>query len=320
MFTANDAVSTALQLTFTFETGFTNLQFLGMAADALHVGDLEFGALISSIQTDEARHSQQGEPTLKILVANGRKAEAQRLIDIMFWRSWRIFALLTGLSMDYYTPLEHRSMSFKEFMQEWIVKQFLDQFRDLGMDPPWYWDDFIEELDWYHHALHLGVWFWRPTVWWNPDGGVSPAEREWLESKYPGWNARFGKYWDVISENVRQGRIEQTYPETFPVVCNICHIPIVSPTIGARPLLLDRDGRRFVFCSVPCKWIFEQQPERYAGHLSIVDRLLAGQIQPPTVEGALAYMGLTPDVMGNDADNYGWAMATPVASGASSGS
>ena len=41
----------------------------------------------------------------------------------MFWRSWHIFALLTGLSMDYYTPLEHRTHSFKEFMNEWIIKQ-----------------------------------------------------------------------------------------------------------------------------------------------------------------------------------------------------
>lgn len=62
MFTANDAIATAIQLTFTLESGFTNLQFLGMAADALEVGDVEFGALISSIQTDESRHAQQGEP------------------------------------------------------------------------------------------------------------------------------------------------------------------------------------------------------------------------------------------------------------------
>lgn len=40
MFTANDAVSAAIQLTFTFETGFTSLQFLGMFADALHVGGI----------------------------------------------------------------------------------------------------------------------------------------------------------------------------------------------------------------------------------------------------------------------------------------
>src|SRR5712664_2567779 len=79
-----DAVSTAIQLNFTFETGFTNLQFLGMAADAMNVGDLDFGALISSIQTDEARHSQQGEPTIKILVENGKGAIAQKLVDQMF--------------------------------------------------------------------------------------------------------------------------------------------------------------------------------------------------------------------------------------------
>ena len=57
MFTANDAVSTAIQLTFTFETGFTNLQFLGLAADAMEMGDVAFGAMLSSVQTDEAPRS-----------------------------------------------------------------------------------------------------------------------------------------------------------------------------------------------------------------------------------------------------------------------
>ena len=314
MFTANDAVSTAIQLTFCFETGFTNLQFLGMAADAMHVGDVDFGALISSIQTDEARHAQQGEPTLRILLKNGKRGEAQQLIDHMFWRSWRIFALLTGLSMDYYTPLEHRSMSFKEFMEEWIIKQFTDQFRDFGLELPWYWADFTKELDWYHHAIHLGVWFWRPTVWWNPDAGVTAPERAWLERKYPGWNDVFGRWWDVITENVRQGNIPMTYPETFPIVCNMCQIPVVTPAGYAaghlrspEPFVLDHNGRRYNFCSEPCRWIFTLNPERFAGHLSIVDRFLAGQIQPPTMEGALAYMGLSPEEMGNDAENYAWA-------------
>ena len=57
-----------------------------MAADAIDVGDLEFGALISSIQTDEARHAQQGEPTIKVLIENGEKEWGQFLIDHMFWR------------------------------------------------------------------------------------------------------------------------------------------------------------------------------------------------------------------------------------------
>lgn len=315
MFVANDAVGIALQLTFTLETGFTNLQFLGMAADALDVGDIEFGALISSIQTDEARHAQQGEPTLRVLIDNGRKDEAQRLVDVMFWRSWRAFALLTGLSMDYYTPLEHRSMSFKEFLDEWIIKQFSDQFRDLGLEHPWYWQEFLDELNWYHHAIHTTVWTWRPTVWWNPDAGVAPDEREWLEAKYPGWTRAFGAHWDVITENIRAGRVEATLPETLPLACNICQLPIVRAggvragyLNDAAPLVHEHNGRRYHFCSEPCRWIFQQQPERYAGHLSIVDRFLGGAISPPDLGGVLEYMGLgAPEEQGRDATDYAWA-------------
>lgn len=320
MFTGNDAVATALQLTFTLETGFTNLQFLGLAADALEIGDVEFGALISSIQTDEARHAQLGEPTLRLMIENGRKKEAQELIDHAFWISWRLFSVLTGMSMDYYTPLEHRSMSFKEFNEEWIIKQFLDQFRDFGLEKPWYWEQFLAELNWYHHAIHLGVWFWRPTVWWNPDAGISPAERDWLETRYPGWNETFGKNWDVIIENVRQGKLELTYPETFPVPCNMCQIPIVTPAgkatgylHSAVPHTFEYKGRTYTFCSEPCKWIFERNPERFADHLTIVERLTGGLIQPPTMAGALAYMGLAPGESGDDATNYAWAKAEPSA-------
>ncbi|ABD09600.1 toluene 4-monooxygenase protein A [Frankia casuarinae] len=316
MFVANDALSIALQLTFTLETGFTNLQFLGMAADAIKVGDLEFGSLISSIQTDEARHAQQGEPTIKILAEGGHKDWGQFLIDHMFWRSWRVFALLTGLSMDYYTPLEHRTMSFKEFIEEWVIKQFSDQFRDFGLEYPWYWEEFVNELTWYHHAIHLGVWNWRPTVWWNPDAGVSADERVWLEEKYPGWNRTFGKYWDAIGDNIRAGKVEATFPETLPLVCNLCQLPIVRAAgveagalASAAPLRHTHGGRDYLFCSEPCKWIFARRPERFAGHRSLVDRFLAGEISPPDLGGVLAYMGLSPAEQGQDATGYAWAQA-----------
>ena len=249
------------------------------------------------------------------MIENGQKERAQRLVDHMFWRSWRVFALLTGLSMDYYTPLEHRSQSFKEFMQEWIVKQFLDQFRDFGLEPSWYWEDhFLKELDWLHHALHIGVWVHRPTVWWNPDAGASPEERDWLEEKYPGWNDTFGKYWDIFTRNVRNGAIEKTLPETLPIVCNLCQIPVAAPAGFAAgfldsplPFQIDHGGRRYTFCSEPCKWIFESNPERFAGHLSIIDRFLAGHIQPMDLNGTLAYMSLSPVECGIDATNYAWA-------------
>ncbi|HJP34492.1 MAG: YHS domain-containing protein [Gammaproteobacteria bacterium] len=310
MFSARDAVSIAIMLTFAFETGFTNMQFLGLAADAAEAGDYSFANLISSIQTDEARHAQIGAPALKILIENGHKEEAQQRTDIAFWRAWRIFSVLTGPIMDYYTPLDRRESSFKEFMEEWIVTQFDRNMRELGLDRPWYWDIFLEELNDTHHGMHMGAWYWRPTVWWNPAAGASPADREWLEEKYPGWNDTWGQCWDVITENLRNGREELTLPETLPIICNMSGLPILGPPgskWGCRDYYWDYKGRRYHFGSEPDRWIFQQEPERYAGHLSIVDRFLAGLVQPATIPGVLAYMGLEPEEYGHDAHDYAWA-------------
>src|SRR5712672_3748903 len=225
MMIAPNVVDMAIELPLTFETGFTNLQFVALAADALGAGDVNFANMISSIQTDEARHSQQGGPTLEILVAHDPR-RAQWIIDKTFWVSARLFSILTGPAMDYYTPLPMRKQSYQEFMQEWIAGQFLDQLRDYGLKKPWYWDEFMAGLDTWHHSLHLGVWYWRRTVWWNPQGGVSPEERDWLHEKYPQWEEQFGPVWDVIIDNINDDRIELTLPETLPWLCNLCHLPI----------------------------------------------------------------------------------------------
>ncbi len=307
-----DAVSVAIMLTFAFETGFTNMQFLALSADAAKAGDYTFSSLISSIQTDESRHAQIGAPTLKMLIENGRKEEAQRKVDVAMWRSWKLFAVLTGPIMDYYTPLEKREHSFKEFMHEWIVGQFERTLLDLGLDRPWYWDQFLRDIDESPHSYHLGVWYWRPTVWWNPAAGVGPAEREWLEEKYPGWNDRWGKCWDVITENLVNGRPELTLPETLPVVCNMACLPICGvpgTEWGLRDYPLEHNGRLYHFGSEVDRWCFQQEPERYQGHKSLVDRFLEGQILPPDLSGALKYMGLAPGEMGDDAHGYAWANA-----------
>lgn len=307
-----DAISVGIMLTFAFETGFTNMQFLGLAADAAEAGDFTFSSLISSIQTDESRHAQIGGPALQILIENGKKAEAQKKVDIAFWRSWKLFSVLTGPIMDYYTPLEHRKQSFKEFMQEWIVGQFERSIADLGLDKPWYWDTFLRDLNDTHHGMHFGVWFWRPTVWWNPAAGVTPAERDWLEEKYPGWNDTWGQCWDSVIDNLVEGNMGQTYPETLPIICNMSNIPIIGiPGKGwnVKDYPLEYKGRLYHFGSEPDRWVFEQEPERYAGHLSFIDRFLAGMIQPMDLGGGLAYMGLAPGEIGDDAHGYGWVEA-----------
>ena len=309
---ARDAISVAIMLTFSFETGFTNMQFLGLAADAAETGDYTFANLISSIQTDESRHAQQGGPALEILIANGKKAQAQEKVDMSIWRAWRLFAVLTGPDMDYYTPLQHRKQSFKEFMHEWIIGQFERSLLDLGLDKPWYWDQFIEELDTTHHGYHLGVWYWRPTIWWNPAAGASEQDREWLEEKYPGWNERWGQCWDVITENIRAGREDLTLPETLPLVCNMNQLPVCGipgdKHWDMKVYTVERNGRLFHFDNEVDKWAWETDPERYQAHMTVIDRFLNGDIQPTTLQGALMYMGMGGSAeTGKDAHNYAWA-------------
>ena len=43
--------------------------------------------------------------------------------------------------------------------------------------------------------------------------------------------------------------------------------------------------------------------------MTLVDRFLAGKIQPPDLMGALAYMSLAPGEMGDDAHGYAWVEA-----------
>lgn len=301
-------VEAALATSLTVEHGFTNIQFVALASDAMEAGDINFSNLLSSIQTDEARHAQLGFPTLDVVMKHDPD-RAQQILDVAFWRAFRLFQTLTGTSMDYYTPVAKRQMSFKEFMLEWIVKHHERILRDYGLAKPWYWDTFEEALEHGHHAMHIGTWFWRPTLFWKPNAGVSKAERKWLNEKYPSWEDSWGVLWDQIIDNVNAGRMDKTLPETLPALCNLTQLPLGSALDRHH---LDRQevvykGRVYQFDSAISKWVFELDPERYAGHMNVVDRFIAGQIQPMNLEGGLKYMSITPDVMGDDAFGYRWA-------------
>ncbi len=303
-----DAVSAAIMTNFAFEQAFTNLQFVGLSADAAKYGDHSFATMLQSIQTDEARHSQIGTPLIRIMIENGRKAEAQQLVDIAFWRIWKQFSALSGISMDYYTPLEHREHSLKEFMHEWIIGQFARTIESVGLDLPWYWELFLEDIETFHHAQQIGIYVYRATQWWRPIACVSPAERDWLEEKYPGWNDSYGEIWDVVIDNIRKGRLEKTVPEAPPLICNMCGLEVANRG-GTRwntvDHILDHEGRRYHFCSKPCKWIFELEPVRYQGHRSIIDRLLDGTV-PPGPDGLYEYMGLSEAERGVCGYDYAW--------------
>jgi toluene monooxygenase system protein A len=306
-----DAITTSIMLNFAFETGITNVQMIGLSADAANMGDYTFSNLITSVQSDEARHAQIGTPLIEILLRNGKKEQVQQAVDVAFWRIWRSFALLTGIPMDYWFPLEKRDQSFKEYMHEFVLEQFSRQLYDVGLGLPWYWDHFIDEIETHHHTQQAGIWSWRHTVWWNPASGLKKEERAWLEKKYPGWNDTYGMYWDVIIDNINRGEPEKTYAVGMPCLCSMCQNTIANrggTVWKARVHQREYKGRRYNFCSPVCQWIFDLEPERYSHFNTIADRLYNGEINPPTPDNLLRYMSigvLSPG--GTDAHDYAWA-------------
>jgi toluene monooxygenase system protein A len=140
---------------------------------------------------------------------------------------------------------------------------------------------------------------------------VSPDERAWLVEKYPNWEQVYGDKWDVIIDNVNSNNMEATLPETLPWLCSTCHLPACNATQSrdgtwrVRDVQLTYDGRIYHFCTNACRQIFWKDRDN-VNHETLIDRFLAGQIQPMDVGGILGYMGLTPDVMGDDPDYEAW--------------
>jgi toluene monooxygenase system protein A len=302
MLLVSDPIEFAIATNFVFETGFTNLQFVGLSAMAHDVGDRMFEAMIKSIQTDEARHAQIGPAVLKTIVARDR-AYAQRLLDKWFWRHWQLFAVVTGFSMDYLTPLAHRTSSFKEFMHEWVLDQFARSLAEVGLERPWYWDAFVASIDRFHHMVYASAYSYRATVWFDL-ALPGPDERAWLRAKYPDTWDELDPVWERVTERWRQGgpTLEWFTHGTTPVgFCSLCQLVLCGGTTTANTAqTVDHAGRRYIFCSEPCLRIFAQTPERYEAHRDVVQRILAGEAPANLLELLRTYFGLTQDVWGKD--------------------
>jgi len=307
---ASTPIDFAIATNFVLETGFTNLQFVGLSALAHDVGDRMFETMVTSIQSDEARHSQIGGPVLEKVVQHDR-AYAQYLVDKWFWRSWLLFAIVTGFAMDYLTPLESRSQSFKEFMQEWVVDQFMRMLDEHGLDKPWYWPIFEQALDYYHHMVYASAYTYRSTVWFNfvvP----GPAERTWLRQKYPRSWDDIDPVWNRITERWREadpGNDFSVHGTAIVGFCDLCQIVLCAGTPrNNSATTLRHGGRKYVFCSEPCRWIFEREPERYGAHRDVVKRVLAGEAPANLVALLRRYFGLSFETWGKDAyrGEYAW--------------
>ena len=66
-------------------------------------------------------------------------------------------------------------------MEEWILDQFERSLDELGLEQPWYWDEFLASLDMYHHMVYASAYTYRATVWFDlalPGPGRARLARE----------------------------------------------------------------------------------------------------------------------------------------------
>lgn len=300
---ASNPIEFAIGTNFVFETGFTNVQFVGLAALAHGVGDRLFERMVTSIQSDEARHAQIGRSVLAIVMKHD-PAYGQALLDKWFWRSWLLFAVITGFSMDYLTPLSKRTQSFKEFMEEWIIDQFVRSLDEFGLKKPWYWDTFLESLDYYHHMVYASAYTYRASVWFDfvlP----SPRDRNWLRSKYRASWDDLDPIWQRITERWSEttpGNDFAVHGTAIVGFCDLCQLVLCGGTPRRNAaVVVERDGKSLIFCSEPCQVLYEKEPERYAAHKSVVQRVLAGEAPANLIALVRNYFGLDHGTWGQDA-------------------
>jgi toluene monooxygenase system protein A len=89
----------------------------------------------------------------------------------------------------------------------------------------------------------------------------------------------------------------------------LCQLPLSAGTPQKNTAkVLAYEGRKYIFCSEPCQWIFLQEPERYANHKDLVKRVLSGEAPADLSQLLTEYFRLTPDTWGKDVYNgkYDW--------------
>ena len=140
----------------------------------------------------------------------------------------------------------------------------------------------------------------------------SPAERQWLARKYPGSWPSVQTAWEQVDARWQErepGNDLGVMGTSIIGFCELCQLVLCGGTPARNSAIFtEHEGQKKVFCSEPCRWIFEQEPARYASHKNVVKRVLAGEAPANLLEMLTRYFGLTeagwgPDLFGGE---YPW--------------
>lgn len=276
-FVAGDPIECSISLQVVGETAFTNPLFVAFPNTAAANGDHATPSVFLSIQSDEARHMANGYATLVTVLSDDRNLPLiQEAIDKYFWRGHIFIDAFLGTLTDYFSA--NHIGSYKSMWQQWIIEDWVGSFiarlEKFGLQAPRWLPQAQENINWINHSAAMAAYALWPVAFWRYD---APSEKdcEWFESQYPGWNAHYGKFWEAYRTmtDPKQGQIPAQLFPSLPPLCQVCQMPCVFP----RPdiswaRVVEKAGKKRAFCSDPCEWMFDLEPQRYLGYQSWYER------------------------------------------------
>jgi propane 2-monooxygenase large subunit len=263
-FISGDAITAAsVELTIVAETAFTNVLFVAMPAEAAANGDYLLPTVFQSVQSDESRHISNGYAIILMALADDRNHDLlERDLRYAWWHNHAIVDATIGTFIEYGTKDRRKDRdSYAEAWRRWIYddyyRSYLMPLERYGLKVP---HDLVEEAwkrIWNKGYVHEVAQFlaanW-PLHYWRIDP-LTDEDFEWFESKYPGWYAKYGEWW----ENYRLLRYPGGYgPITFaevnyqhPLRCWTCMVPCL---IREDTIVDEVDGEWRSYCSATCHW------------------------------------------------------------------
>jgi propane monooxygenase large subunit len=109
-----------------------------------------------------------------------------------------------------------------------------------------------------------------PFANWRMDP-LDDRDFEWFESKYPGWYAQYGAFFEAYRHGIdkRNNFMPLDFINLAPPSCWTCQGFCVSAEDRRHRIVGDRT--RF-YCSKECLWLDESNPGRYTGDRNFFDR------------------------------------------------
>jgi propane monooxygenase large subunit len=262
-FITGDAITAAnIYLTVVAETAYTNTLFVAMPSEAARNGDYALPTVFLSVQSDESRHIGNGHAILMSILDNpDNHALLERDMRYAFWQNHAIVDAAIGTFVEYGTKDRSKSKeSYAELWHRWIYNDYYRSYmlplEKYGIkihhdDVEVAWDRIVKK-DYVHLTAQFFAAGW-PVNFWRIDG-MTEADFEWFEAKYPGWYAKFGAYW----ENYRDLSLPNNPPSLFvdtgyvyPHRCWSCMVPCL---IREDFVVDEVDGELYTYCSDLCRW------------------------------------------------------------------